>query len=106
MIWRARFAATEGLVDIDDTRPLPGIDWRQPPQFALESNDCDTRRMCAARGLVAGGSLLMDDDASITELTASNDYTGPGAGEVQVTVNDGDSGRSIGVSLQKADVVK
>jgi UPF0755 protein len=42
----------------------------------------------------------------VTELTASNDYSGPGAGEVQVTVNDGDSGRSIGVSLQKADVVK
>ena len=42
----------------------------------------------------------------VTELTASNDYSGPGAGEVQVTVNDGDSGRSIGASLQKADVVK
>ena len=26
-IARARFEATEGLVDIDDTRPLPGIDW-------------------------------------------------------------------------------
>ncbi len=25
---RARFEATEGLVNIDDTRPLPGIDWR------------------------------------------------------------------------------
>jgi multidrug efflux pump len=25
---RARFEATPGLVDIDDTRPLPGIDWR------------------------------------------------------------------------------
>ncbi len=26
-IARARFEATPGLVDIDDTRPLPGIDW-------------------------------------------------------------------------------
>ncbi|HUF88064.1 MAG TPA: efflux RND transporter permease subunit [Thermohalobaculum sp.] len=25
---RARFEATDGLVSIDDTRPLPGIDWR------------------------------------------------------------------------------
>jgi UPF0755 protein len=42
----------------------------------------------------------------VTELTASNDYPGPGAGEVRFTVNDGDSGRAIGVALQKADVVK
>ena len=27
-IARARFEATDGLVDIDDTRPLPGIEWR------------------------------------------------------------------------------
>jgi multidrug efflux pump len=25
---RARFAATPGLINIDDTRPLPGIDWK------------------------------------------------------------------------------
>ena len=42
----------------------------------------------------------------VTELTASNDYPGPGAGEVRFTVNDGDSGRAIGVALEKADVVK
>jgi multidrug efflux pump len=27
-IARARFEATDGLVDIDDTRPLPGIEWQ------------------------------------------------------------------------------
>uniref|UniRef100_UPI00356133D2 efflux RND transporter permease subunit n=1 Tax=Shimia sp. TaxID=1954381 RepID=UPI00356133D2 len=27
-IARARFAATPGLINIDDTRPLPGIDWK------------------------------------------------------------------------------
>ncbi|NYG08277.1 UPF0755 protein [Phycicoccus badiiscoriae] len=37
---------------------------------------------------------------------ASNDYPGPGTGEVQVVVNDGDTGRTIGAALQKADVVK
>jgi UPF0755 protein len=42
----------------------------------------------------------------VAELTASNDFSGPGAGEVQVTVKDGDSGRAIGVTLQKAGVVK
>ncbi len=25
---RAKYAATEGLIDIEDTRPLPGIDWQ------------------------------------------------------------------------------
>ena len=36
----------------------------------------------------------------------SNDYPGPGSGEVQVVVNDGDTGRAIGATLEKADVVK
>lgn len=36
----------------------------------------------------------------------SNDYPGPGSGEVQVVVNDGDTGRAIGVTLEKAGVVK
>ena len=42
----------------------------------------------------------------VQQLTASNDYPGPGSGQVQVTVNDGDTGRAIGVSLERADVVK
>lgn len=36
----------------------------------------------------------------------SNDYPGPGSGEVQVVVNDGDTGRAIGATLEKAGVVK
>jgi UPF0755 protein len=36
----------------------------------------------------------------------SNDYPGPGTGEVQVVVNDGDTGSAIGATLEKADVVK
>ncbi len=36
----------------------------------------------------------------------SNDYPGPGTGEVQVVVNDGDTGRAIGATLEKAGVVK
>lgn len=39
-------------------------------------------------------------------LLESNDYPGPGSGEVQVVVNDGDSGRAIGATLEKAGVVK
>jgi UPF0755 protein len=36
----------------------------------------------------------------------SNDYPGPGTGEVQIVVNDGDTGRAIGATLEKAGVVK
>jgi UPF0755 protein len=36
----------------------------------------------------------------------SDDYPGPGTGEVQIVVNDGDTGRAIGATLEKADVVK
>ncbi len=36
----------------------------------------------------------------------SNDYAGPGTGQVEVVVNDGDTGRAIGTTLEKADVVK
>jgi UPF0755 protein len=39
-------------------------------------------------------------------LTEADDYPGPGTGEVQVVVNDGDTGSTIGKTLQKADVVK
>jgi UPF0755 protein len=42
----------------------------------------------------------------LADLTASNDYPGPGTGSVQVVVNDGDTGRNIGATLQKAGVVK
>lgn len=36
----------------------------------------------------------------------SDDYPGPGTGEVQVIVNEGDTGSTIGATLEKAGVVK
>jgi DNA-binding transcriptional LysR family regulator len=48
-------------------RELDGFDWRRPPQFALESNDCDARRMCAAQGL---GIALMPNWAIGEDLAA------------------------------------
>jgi UPF0755 protein len=42
----------------------------------------------------------------LSDLTASNDYPGPGTTEVQVLVNDGDTGRAIAATLKKAGVVK
>jgi UPF0755 protein len=42
----------------------------------------------------------------VTSLTASNDYVGEGSGHVSVTVNNGDSSRTIGATLALAGVVK
>jgi UPF0755 protein len=42
----------------------------------------------------------------VAGLTASNDWTGTGTGKATVVVHSGDAGRTIGVALQKAGVVK
>ena len=42
----------------------------------------------------------------VAGLTASNDWTGTGTGKATVVVRAGDAGRTIGVALQKAGVVK
>jgi UPF0755 protein len=42
----------------------------------------------------------------VAGLTASRDWTGTGTGRATVVVHAGDSGRTIGVALQKAGVVK
>ena len=39
-------------------------------------------------------------------IGADNDYPGPGTGSVQVVVNPGDTGRTIGQTLEDAGVVK
>lgn len=42
----------------------------------------------------------------VSSLTESNDYTGSGSGVVTIVVHSGDSSRSIGTALDKANVVK
>lgn len=42
----------------------------------------------------------------VASITASGDYVGEGSGAVEVTIEDGASGRSIGRLLAEADVVK
>ncbi|HEY7718262.1 MAG TPA: endolytic transglycosylase MltG [Pedococcus sp.] len=61
-----------------------------------------------ALGLVCGAVYAAWGVLSpvVADLTASNDYPGPGSGEVQVTVQEGDTGRAIGTTLEKAGVVK
>lgn len=61
-----------------------------------------------ALALVGGGGYLAYTALrpTIDSLTASKDYSGAGAGSVQVTIGDGASGRAIGRLLADADVVK
>jgi len=58
--------------------------------------------------LVAGAGYLAVDFLRpvVGQLRQSNDYPGPGTGSVTVTVQPGDTGRSIGATLEKADVVR
>jgi UPF0755 protein len=42
----------------------------------------------------------------VTSLTESNDFIGAGSGSVPISVNEGDSSRTIGAVLEKAGVVK
>jgi UPF0755 protein len=42
----------------------------------------------------------------VSQLTASNDYSGSGSGSVTVTIANGASGRAIGRTLEQAGVVK
>ncbi len=64
--------------------------------------------MLLTLGLVAGGGFAAYSALAplVSSLTASNDYTGNGSGTVSVTVHSGDTGRSIGATLEKAGVVK
>jgi len=64
--------------------------------------------MLLSLGLVAGGGFVAFNALAplVSSLTASNDYAGNGSGTVSVTVHEGDTGRSIGATLEQAGVVK
>ncbi len=59
-------------------------------------------------GLVAGAGVAAVRVLAplVSSLTASNDFTGEGSGAVSVVVHRGDTGRTIGETLEKAGVVK
>lgn len=59
-------------------------------------------------GLVAGAAVLAVTVLRpvVSGFGESGDYPGPGSGEVTITVNDGDSGRAMAATLEKAGVVK
>lgn len=64
--------------------------------------------LLVAVAVVGGGGYLALGVVKpiYANLTASKDYPGPGSGSVTVVVAPGDSGRAIGQTLAKADVVK
>jgi UPF0755 protein len=64
--------------------------------------------MLFALGLVAGAGVIATLGLAplVSSLTASNDYTGAGSGAVSVVVHKGDTGRTIGATLEKAGAVK
>jgi len=88
-----------------------------PPRRRGESRRAQRRRRTGKRrlivlllalGLVAGAAVvaILVLAPVVSSLTASNDYTGNGSGAVSVVVHKGDSGRTIGSTLEKAGVVK
>jgi UPF0755 protein len=99
---------------------LDSLDDAPAARRSRRHHDKERRRQRRRRGgkrgvvllvalLLVGGGLLGAYTVLkpwVGELTASNDYTGQGTGSVDVVVNPGDSGRTIGRSLEKAGVVK
>ncbi|TYO89937.1 efflux RND transporter permease subunit [Oceanicella actignis] len=70
-IARARFDATPGLVEIEDTRPLPGIDWKLDVDVATAGRfGADVSTIGAMVSLVTRGVLLdtMRPDGSDDEI--------------------------------------
>jgi UPF0755 protein len=96
-----------------------GNDHHEPVHTRAQSRQATRRPRRRRRGrrllvlllalaIVGGGGYAATSFLKpiVRDLTAGNDYPGPGTGEVQVVVNDGDTGRNIGATLQKAGVVK
>lgn len=59
-------------------------------------------------GLVAGAAVLAITvlRPMVSGFGESGDYPGPGSGSITVTINEGDSGRAMAATLEKAGVVK
>ena len=100
----------------------PGHDPADGVEVALPQRRSDRRRaqhrrvqrrrrvlvLLLALGLVAGAAVVATGVLApmLSSLTASNEYTGNGSGAVSITVHSGDTGRTIGATLEKAGVVK
>ena len=106
--------AGRGRAPVPDPTGVAGV---APARRRDESRRAQHRRirgrrrlvvMLLALGLVAGAGVAATLGLAplVSSLTASNDYTGAGLGNVSVVVHDGDATRTIGAALEKAGVVK
>ncbi len=95
-----------------DALHLPGRhDGADPPPGRPPRRGRSMRRvvvLLTALGLVVGATVL-----ALAVLVpfargfgGSGDYPGPGTGSVTVTIREGDSGRAMGATLERAGVVK
>lgn len=94
-------AAGEPATPDPPAEGAPGRRWRSPRRRTWLV-------LLLTLALVAGAGFAAVQvlRPMVSSITASNDYSGAGTGSVSVVVRAGDSGRAIGVELEKAGVVK
>lgn len=103
------------LAEVGQPDPLAtqsrGSRHRQPRQPRQPGAGRAARRLLVlvvalALVAVAGFAALSVIRPMVSGFGGSNDFPGPGTGAVEVVVNPGDTGRSIGATLEGAGVVK
>lgn len=106
----------------DDADDLEGLYADEEAEHTRSSRRADERAARRSRGrrirgvvvlvvalaVVAGAGYVAVDRLRplLSVSSASDDYPGPGTGEVTVTVKDGDTASAIGATLEAAGVVK
>ncbi len=96
---------------------LAGVEGTRSARYRSEGRRAHRHRIRSRRrvlvlvltlGLVAGAAVVATSVLAplVSSVTASNDFTGKGSGAVSITVHSGDTGRSVGATLEKAGVVK
>lgn len=76
----------------------------KPPRRTFQSL---TALLISLAVVIGGGyGVYRIAKPAIAKFTASEDYPGPGSGEADIVVNEGDSGRQIASTLVRADVIK
>jgi len=85
--------------------PTTGEPPGRPPRPRFFSN---LAALLLSLAVVLGGAygLYRVAAPAISDFVATDDYPGPGSGEVEVVIKEGDSGRAIAATLVRAGVVK
>lgn len=105
------------LTDLPGSSPAPSSDQRSRRHRTTPAVRHRRRRRRRLRALVVVVLALLVIGVAVrvayvpisdlvAEVTESDDFAGPGSGEVEVTVAAGDTGREIGATLADAGAVK